>query len=516
MALRLRRGTNAERQTVTFADGELVYVTDHVAEGVSPVWVGDGTTVGGRPVDTSNDPGATALGDLNDVADTVATDGQVLGWNDANSNWEPKDAATPDLSSAVISDLSDVAIGIINTGQGLVWNGTNFEPGDLGLSSTAVISDLSDVVIGEDSSAPTDGQLLTWNETASYWEAQDAPALNLSSAVISDLSDVAIGVINTGQILVWNGTNFEPGDQANGGLVAESLPTLSTQLDANNNNIINANIINAVSFNGNHLGTHSGDFSGDFIGTFQGDIFADDSSVMYDSLTDTITVSEVNATTFLGTLTGDVTGDVTGNVTGNVTGGVTGGVTGDLKGSVFGDDSTLIIDGINNTVTAESLTTDAIVVPNTLISVGRPTGITEFRLESYQTRNRLNINTTDKTGDLSSYTGYYGTLNFGYQDSTTDRSDATIRGARADMRMAHDTVTDFISDETKYFTLKEGNFGFGTYTPAAKLDVRGEVMFGSFTTTERDALTPSNGTVIYNSTTDKFQGYAGGTWVDLH
>ena len=38
----------------------------------------------------------------------------------------------------------------------------------------------------------------------------------------------------------------------------------------------------------------------------------------------------------------------------------------------------------------------------------------------------------------------------------------------------------------------------------------------SYTTTERDALTPENGDTIYNNTTDKFQGYAGGAWVDLH
>ena len=38
----------------------------------------------------------------------------------------------------------------------------------------------------------------------------------------------------------------------------------------------------------------------------------------------------------------------------------------------------------------------------------------------------------------------------------------------------------------------------------------------SYTTTQRNALSPSNGAVIYNSTTDKFQGYAGSTWVDLH
>ena len=42
------------------------------------------------------------------------------------------------------------------------------------------------------------------------------------------------------------------------------------------------------------------------------------------------------------------------------------------------------------------------------------------------------------------------------------------------------------------------------------------VQFASYTTTQRNALSPSNGAVIYNSTTNKFQGYASSTWVDLH
>lgn len=38
----------------------------------------------------------------------------------------------------------------------------------------------------------------------------------------------------------------------------------------------------------------------------------------------------------------------------------------------------------------------------------------------------------------------------------------------------------------------------------------------SYTSTERNALSAQNGDMIYNSTTNKFQGYAANTWVDLH
>jgi len=44
----------------------------------------------------------------------------------------------------------------------------------------------------------------------------------------------------------------------------------------------------------------------------------------------------------------------------------------------------------------------------------------------------------------------------------------------------------------------------------------GGILFPRLSTTNRDALTPVNGLVIYNSTTNKLQVYAGGAWVDLH
>ena len=50
MALRLRRGTNAERLTITPESGEIIYVTDS-----KKLYVGDGSTVGGNLVSGVND-----------------------------------------------------------------------------------------------------------------------------------------------------------------------------------------------------------------------------------------------------------------------------------------------------------------------------------------------------------------------------------------------------------------------------------------------------------------------------
>ena len=63
--------------------------------------------------------------------------------------------------------------------------------------------------------------------------------------------------------------------------------------------------------------------------------------------------------------------------------------------------------------------------------------------------------------------------------------------------------------------------GIGTNSvdPGATLEVDGTtggILFPRLTTTERNALTATNGLMIYNTTDNKFQGYANGAWVDLH
>tara|TARA_B110000977_G_scaffold87472_1_gene116343 strand:+ start:420 stop:1628 length:1209 start_codon:yes stop_codon:yes gene_type:complete len=259
------------------------------------------------------------------------------------------------------------------------------------------------------------------------------------------------------------------------------------------------------------------------VGRIMGDLIADDSTVVFDASTGLVAAAQLTGTLPAGVIPAAMTSNITGNLTGNAAGSHTGTLDGDLTGSVFADDSSIIIDGLNGDGHFSSIiSTDA------QLNIGRTTGISELRLESFQTRNRFNINTVDKTGDLSSYTGYYGTLNFGFEDATTDRSDCTIRGRASDMRIAHDTVTVLIDDETKYFTLKEGNFGFGTYTPAEKLDVRGNIIatgtiqpgvYADAAARDAALTAPTAGQMVYITDVAKFQGNTDGTitgWANLN
>jgi hypothetical protein len=72
---------------------------------------------------------------------------------------------------------------------------------------------------------------------------------------------------------------------------------------------------------------------------------------------------------------------------------------------------------------------------------------------------------------------------------------------------------------TKMTILGNGNVGIGTTSPSSILDVSSTTsafLPPRMTTAQRDLITPVAGMVIYNTTTNKHQGYNGTTWNDFY
>jgi len=241
----------------------------------------------------------------------------------------------------------------------------------------------------------------------------------------------------------------------------------------------------------------------------------------------------------------DITG--TGNININ---GITSANTfvGDLTGSVFGDDSTILVDSVNSIITSQSYKSSN----NTFTFGNLDEGVeSKISIESTDNRGRLDLIRSSNL-DLSGLdTINYGSILFSRKDINGAAITSIIAG-RENSLLFSSTATSSFSDPTNYFAFKEKKFGIGTITPTQALDVRGNaiisgeieaaafkgsvvaddsttiidgingsisspsyVQFGSLTTIERNALTAANGMVIYNITDNKFQGYENGAWINL-
>jgi len=143
MALRLRRGTNAERLTVTPESGEIIYVTDS-----KKLYVGDGSTVGGNLVSGVNnivDDSTPQLGgDLDLNGNNITGNGNISinGTITATGNINLGDGAGGD----VISVGGDVSGNLIPTNDESFTLGTPSKRWQALWASSAVIDGQIDAV----------------------------------------------------------------------------------------------------------------------------------------------------------------------------------------------------------------------------------------------------------------------------------------------------------------------------------------------------------------------------------
>ncbi len=257
-----------------------------------------------------------------------------------------------------------------------------------------------------------------------------------------------------------------------------------------------------------------------------------------------------------GTVTANVTGNVTGNLTGNSAGIHTGPVTGDVSGSLFGSDSSLRIDGDSDYMTNGVIALDGGVVQlqsGTKVTFGTTSsangvGIrinstdhvnnmalsiysdeannsTNNSLEAYASRGSIVTPTVMNPDD-----GIFSYSHYGYDGAQYRLSsviscsidpDATVSSGVVPGQVIIATTPD-AGSTLKFVVLdKDGNFGINQTNPSVKLDVNGngkfasEVLLGNMTQVEINALTPANGMMVYNTTTNKFQGYEAGAWSNL-
>ena len=300
MALQIRRGTNAERTALKFAQGELIYTTD-----TKRLYIGDGT-------------------------DESGTSGGI-----------------------------DVSAGI----EGIIEDTTPQLGGNLDLSGHSIIGSGN---INIDGTITATGNINLGDASGDN--------INVAGSIGTSLIPISDSIVDIGSMSNrWNQGYFT-------GL------TVGGQIDA-------------VSFSGHLL--------------------AEDSTVVFDANTNTLRAESLSGT-FTGDVVGNVTGDITGNAAGDHTGTFTGSISatgtftgsisatgildGDLNGSVFGDDSTLLVDGVNNTISGRVISgpIDRVERINTTIS-------TEPGIEGDSSANFLRIY-EDNNPSVVNISKYRGTI----------------------------------------------------------------------------------------------------------
>jgi hypothetical protein len=174
-------------------------------------------------------------------------------------------------------------------------------------------------------------------------------------------------------------------------------------------------------------------------------------------------------------------GDVTGNVTGDASGDHTGTFVGDMTGSVFGNDSTVMVDGNNNTLHGNLNDVNTITYATPLDIVNETTGVVSTTyLSNTGEASYLKIRRTD-TGTAPDQN--VGLLAWDQVDDTGTKTYVSFAGWHSGLYIG--TASDGTTyNPTNYVGIADGNMALGDYTPAVgyRLDVRGNaIVSGSLT-----------------------------------
>jgi len=517
--------------------------------------------------------GASALDGLTDVNLTNPSANQVLKFNGSTQqfnnafvNWgevqsKPTFAAVATTGSYTdltdkptlivdIDDLSDVDTSSTppTTGQVLKWNGTNWAPAaDITEGGAGLDADTLD---GQDGS-----YYLNYNNlsnTPSLFDGDWNNLLNVPNTIggfgINDAVSTSGDVVLNGALTV-NDNSFVLGESQDFSVAVTGFDISLNSNTANKDFLVKVRDSNGVNTavtidaGSSHIGLYQAnpqytlDVGGDINAT---NISAAEFSGGGASLTG-ITIDQVltgGSSTTQGFSTGTITPstDSTYNLGTNTI----------RYSNVYAD--TLWGDGSNITDIAFSNITNVAFSYNDLTD--KPTsftGLTGLSLANGATVDEFSTDVTlagdsdtaipteaaVKTYVDNAVASFDSVGNFTLAASNIDTDDSSAISItpavtmQSDLTVENDLVVN--NDVTINGTLSLSTFSStATGVPTLSsdsvivLDAQDEIQatapfrLVNLTSTERDNLTASNGMMIYNTTTDKAQVYAGGAWVDLH
>lgn len=231
MALRLRRGTEAERQLITPDAGELIYVTDTKA-----VWVGDGATLGGVAVTTAG--------------------------NSFSGLVEVKDDTTPQLGGNLdLNNFSIVGIGEINI-DGNIYATGNIQ---LGLGNDGDIITINGNISG--SLIPSSPNSFNLGSVDNPWRDLFASGIDVSGESTLNTIKLSGDILGADSSVIYNNTT-------------KTLALNDLLLDGNIIRQDSSYIFDATSETLNVNNILANSISGNFIGS----VFGNDSRTMIDGI----------------------------------------------------------------------------------------------------------------------------------------------------------------------------------------------------------------------------------------